>query len=335
VKFEEKSQNITLHNCQFKDFDTKEVSDTNWVFVEGYNHAITYCSFEGKTTKNATIFIKPTEKGTESTPRNHKIQYCYFGPRTEIGSNGYESIRVSDSKRQAYETKCNISYNYFYKAISSDNASEMEVISNKSRGNIYRGNILEECDGQITLRHGRDCLVEENYIAGTGGTRESGIRVIGTGHIIRNNYIANVNGDGLRSALCFMDGEYGRVDNQYEGVQNTIVEGNVIIDSKVSVNFGANKGFDNPPKNTIFRNNRIFNSNGRSLFKIESDVHFSSVSKNVVYTSGSSLGTNIDALTDGYTQSNNVDLSLPFDNLIDKETIGHDFSQTFITNQTK
>jgi len=268
VKFEQNSANITLHNCQFKDFDTEAVADANWVFVEGYNNKITYCSFEGKTSLNATIFIKPTENGDEEVARNHQIKYCYFGPRTEIGNNGYESIRISDSNRQAYETKCLVAYNYFFQAISADNASEMEVISNKSRGNIYRGNILEDCDGQITIRHGRDCIVEDNYIIGTEGTRQSGIRIVGTGHIVRNNYIENVNGDGLRSALCIMDGVYDRTDNQYEGVENTLIEGNVIVNCKVSANFGESQNGNDPPINSTFSNNKIYNINNRALFEL-------------------------------------------------------------------
>ena len=334
IKFETNSRNLMLHNCQFKDFDTREVSDANWVFVAGFNHVITHCSFEGKTSKNATVFIKPDERN-EAGPtvtRNHKIRYCYFGPRTEIGSNGYEAIRISDSSRQHFETRCDISYNYFYRAISSDGASEMEVISNKSRGNLYRGNILEECDGQITIRHGRDCIVEENYIIGTGGSRESGVRIVGSGHVVRNNYIENVNGDGLRSALCIMDGQYELTDNSYEGVENSLIEGNVIVNCKASINFGENKGLNDPPRNTSFLNNTIYNNQNQELFEIESNAHFSRVSGNEVYTSASSLGSDLNPLNGGYIINATLDRKLPFDTLLEKNSTGHDFSKIFINN---
>ena len=330
VKFEEHSKHITLHNCQFLNCNNSSVTDANWLFIEGYHHEISRCSFEGKTSVNATVFIKPTEEDDVSIARKHRLVFCYFGPRTELGDNGYEAIRVSDSSRQAYEMECDISYNYFYQAISGD-ASEMEVISNKSRGNIYRGNLLEDCDGQITLRHGRDCLVEENYIVGTGSSRESGIRVVGSGHIVRNNFIKDVNGTGLRSALCLMDGEYDRTDNQYEGLKETIVEGNVIIDCQLSVNIGENKGYNDPPIDTVLVNNKIYNSNGNTLLTIESDATFTLVLGNEFFSTNSSLGSELAGVEGGYAINAVLDQSLPFSPVLLPENAaaqtGHDFSQ--------
>ena len=334
IKFEEHSRNITLHNCQFLDCNNSALTDANWLFIEGYHHEVSRCSFEGKTSLNATVFIKPTEEDEVTTTREHRLVYCYFGPRTELGDNGYEAIRVSDSSRQAYEMQCDISYNYFYQAISGD-ASEMEVISNKSRGNRYRGNLLEDCDGQITLRHGRDCIVEENYIIGTGSSRESGIRVIGSGHIIRNNYIKEVNGTGLRSALCIMDGEYGRTDNQYEGVENTLVEGNVIVNCSLSLNMGENKGYDDPPINTVLVHNKIYNENGETLLAVEADATFAMVQGNEFYTSNVSIGDDLSALAGGYEIVSDLEPSTPFTPVLLPETAseltGHDFSQLMHT----
>jgi len=325
VKFEEGSRHWTLANCLFKDFDEAGQSDASWLFVEGYEHLITRCTFTGKTSLNTTIFIKPTEgESTKAIPRNHVLSLCYFGPRTEIGHNGYESIRVSSSFEQDYAMNCVIESNYFYQAISSANASEMEVISNKSRGNLYRGNVFEDCDGQLTLRHGRDCVVEKNCFLGTGGTRESGIRVISTGHIIRNNYIENVNGNGLRSAICVMDGEYGLVDNTYEGVESCLVEGNVIVNCKSSFSLGENKGLNDPPRLVTLANNRIANTTGGTIFNIESDVHFAAVSGNEVYSKAGTYG-DVSLLGDGYTVNAEVEVARPFDDIVEREETGHDF----------
>ena len=328
VKFDENSTFITLNNCLFRDFNTTGEADANWIFIEGYDNKVTYCSLEGKTSLNSTIFIKPTEgSSTRAINRNHVISYCDFGPRTVIGNNGYETIRISDSSRQDFETKCLIEKNYFFQAISAADASEAEVISNKSRGNIYRGNVFEDCDGQITLRHGRDCLVEENCFLGTGGNRESGIRVIGTGHIIRNNYIENVNGTNFRAAIVVMDGEYGRTDNRYEGVENCIIDNNVIVNCKSSFNFGLNAGFDDPPRDITLTNNRVHNTTGGDIFTIESDVKFSSVSGNVIYSQDNTYGDT--ALVNAGTTINPlVDTSLPFTKAITRDEVGHNFNAT-------
>ncbi|MGD7654561.1 MAG: chondroitinase-B domain-containing protein [Verrucomicrobiales bacterium] len=325
VKFAADSSHLTLRNCLFRDFDGAGQTDANWLFVEGYDHLVTRCSFIGKTSLNSTVFIKPTEgAGTKTTPRNHVLSFCYFGPRTVIGDNGYESIRIADSTKQDYEMHCLIESNYFYQAISSNAASEMEVISNKSRGNIYRGNVFEDCDGQLTLRHGRNCVVEGNCFLGTGGSRESGVRVIGTGHTVRNNYIENVNGDGLRSAICVMDGEYGLTDNQYEGVEYPVVEGNVIVNCKRPMNFGENKGLNDPPRYVTLKDNRISNAAGGPVFEIEADVDFTLVSGNVVYSANGNYG-DVGLLAGGYVIDPEVDVSRPFDDIVERDETGHEF----------
>ena len=325
VKFEQGSSHLTLQHCLFRNFDGAGQDDTNWLFVEGFDHLITHCSFEGKTSTNSTIFIKPTEgSATKSTPRNHVLSFCYFGPRTEIGDNGYEAIRLSDSSRQDYEMNCLIESNYFFQTISSPNASEIEVISSKARGNIYRGNVFEDCDGQLTLRHGRNCIVEENAFLGTGGDRESGIRVVGTGHIVRNNYIENVRGTGLRSAICVMDGEYGLTDNQYEGVENCLVEGNVIVNCKSSINFGESKGLDDPPRDVTLKNNRIYDETGGTIFEIEPDVDFTSVMGNIVYSDSGDYG-DTGLLSGGFNIDSSVDLSLPYSDIVERNEVGHIF----------
>ena len=50
---------------------------------------------------------------------------------------------------------------------------EPEVISNKSSNNIYRKNYFEDCDGELVMRGGHDCVIDSNVIKGGN----SGIRV--------------------------------------------------------------------------------------------------------------------------------------------------------------
>lgn len=65
---------------------------------------------------------------------------------------------------------------------------EAEVISNKSSNNTYRHNYFENCDGELVMRGGHDCIIDSNTIKGGN----SGIRVNGTGHQITCNTISNV-----------------------------------------------------------------------------------------------------------------------------------------------
>ena len=62
---------------------------------------------------------------------------------------------------------------------------ENELISNKSSANTYRYNtIVDSPGGELTLRHGNDCLVYGNYFRNTAG-----MRIFGDRHQVFSNYL--------------------------------------------------------------------------------------------------------------------------------------------------
>lgn len=237
----------------------------HWLYLEGFNHTIEYCLFEGKSTQNATIgFKRNTAEAGITTTRNHRLRYCYFGPREcSVTLNGYETIRIGDSSSQAHDMNITIEQNVFYRAIwrnDGQKPNDMEIISNKSKGNKIINNTFLESYGQITLRHGDACTVDGNYIFGAGyysgssillGTanaNQTGIRVIGQDHIVRNNYLVNLIGTNLRAALCVMGGDSGFADgngsggsNGYEAAHNALIYNNTFIDCK-EINLGYLNG---------------------------------------------------------------------------------------------
>jgi len=74
---------------------------------------------------------------------------------------------------------------------------EPEVISNKSSGNHYINNYFEDCQGELVMRGGHDCLIDSNIFKGGTG----GIRVNGTHHTITNNTLT-----GLPTGIRLMYG---------------------------------------------------------------------------------------------------------------------------------
>ncbi|MEP4076638.1 chondroitinase-B domain-containing protein [Haloferula sp.] len=243
--------NIRVLNCTDGD------DYGHWLNIEGFHHTIEYCSFEGKDLiGNATVgFKRSTSEAGISTPRDHVMRYCYFGPREcSTSDNGYETIRIGDSSSQAHDMQVTIEENVFYRAIwnaNGDKPNDMEIISNKTKGNIIRNNTFLESYGQITLRHGDACTVEGNYIIGGGyysgssilrnaaNSYQSGIRVIGQDHVVRNNYLENLNATGFRAAICVMggesswnDGDGSGGDNGYEPAHGTEVYNNTLIDCR-------------------------------------------------------------------------------------------------------
>ncbi|MGJ8677577.1 MAG: chondroitinase-B domain-containing protein [Akkermansiaceae bacterium] len=296
IRLEANSTYCRVSNCQFKDFN-EGIDDTNWLFIEGYNHRIDHNSFEGKSTYNATVFIKPnpSSEGDPETARNHLMEKNYFGTRDEIGVNGYESVRVADSTKQHYNMSCIVQSNLFYQAIKSDTGSEMEVISNKSRGNLYRNNTYRDCDGQMTMRHGDDCTIDGNFFFGTGGSRESGVRIIGRNHVVKNNYFESIGGSGLRSALVVMTGDNDwpsdDISNGYEAADGATIYNNTFVNCHQPINIGENKSDGVIPSGVEFSNNIVQSASGDgNIFDIQYSTSEIEFKNNIVYHAAGSYG---------------------------------------------
>jgi poly(beta-D-mannuronate) lyase len=274
------SQYCRVTNCVFdNNDDTQSTHETLFVELAGFNHRIDHNVFEGKNDKGPSLYLKPEKIESKTTPRHHRVDHNYFGPRSNISLNGYEGIRVSWSGRQNWAMDCLVEYNYFYKTIDAGNSGESEVISSKSGGNVYRYNTLEACYGEIHLRHGDGCTVESNFFIGpNNATRESGVIVVGENHIVRNNYFESIKGGhpgGYRYALVLMKGnpdwaENGldTSDNTYEAPNNCMIANNTFVNCENPVNFGCQKNlkstaqkltYGKSPENVTFINN-VFQS---------------------------------------------------------------------------
>lgn len=252
-----------------------------WVFLNGFQHAVEYCSFEGKDEPNANAVIALKgylSEGAASVARNHAIRNCYFGPRLcSASQNGYETLRIGDSHSQAIDMRVTVERNLFYRSIwraDGQAPNDPEIISSKSRGNRIRHNTLLESRGQITLRHGDACTVEGNFVFGGGffsGANilmnptsdgfQGGIRIIGQNHIVRNNYLVNLRGVNLRAALCLMsgtsvwnDGNGVGGDSGYEPAHHAQIVNNTFIDCE-QMNLGyVKEGATAPTGVRIFNN---------------------------------------------------------------------------------
>jgi hypothetical protein len=239
------SNHCTVTNCMIRNFDANAVPGNTyyWFMVRGYTHTIEYNSIEGKTTAGASIvYDMPEGAATMSTPRNHLFHFNYMGPRTIIGSNGYEGIRVGVSTEQDYNSASIFEYNYFYRTIYG--AGEPEAISNKSSNNIYRYNTFQEVRGQLSLRHGDGCLVEGNFFFGANLSDAGGVRVIGQNHLVRNNYFQDIGGSDLTSAVVIQKGDpnWPATDDgsTYEVANNAKIFHNTFVNCNQPVCLGRN-----------------------------------------------------------------------------------------------
>jgi len=168
--------------------------------------------------------------------RNLWIHHNYFHDirpsKVAKEGNGLEVIRFGLSGLSMSKGNGIVEYNLFVRC-----SGENETISNKSCANTYRYNtFLDAPGGELSVRHGNDCLVYANYFRNTHG-----IRICGDRHKIFSNYleknrigIATANGDGLV-------GDIGGPDKltSHDRPDDVIIASNILIGNGTSYTMGG------------------------------------------------------------------------------------------------
>jgi len=238
----------------------------NWVALYGHHNRFDHSQLTGKTNAGTTlVVVRDPEQGLEN---HHSIDRNYFGRRPVLGSNGGETLRVGTSHHSATDSFTTVSENWF-----EQTNGEVEIISNKSGGNTYRGNVFFESQGAMVLRHGDGNLVEDNVFIGNGVVNSGGVRVINRRNTIRNNYMEGLRGSNFGSALTIMYGVPNSPVHRYVQVDEAVIENNTIVDAR-EMSFGA--GMDGErsaaPINSRFADNLIVNRDGRDPVRVQGDM---------------------------------------------------------------
>ncbi len=237
-----------------------------WVGIYGSNNRFDHNHMVGKTNKGVTLAVRLDSE--ESRENNHRIEYNYFGPRPVLGSNGGETLRIGTSKYSMFNSNTLVAYNVFDRT-----DGEVEIISSKSGGNVFRGNLFLRSRGTLTLRHGDNNVVEGNVFMGHGKDYTGGIRVINRGQTVRGNYMEGLRGTAFSSALAIMNGVPNSPVNRYVEVEGARIENNTIVDSaRVGFNVGADEERSAPPSNSTFANNLLSGLEGQSFLEVYDDI---------------------------------------------------------------
>jgi poly(beta-D-mannuronate) lyase len=258
VQFRKDSKTFANH-CRFTNstisyYKVDEGIKDHWVDIWGKNNRVDHNNFTGKTSPGTTLVV--WLKGEEHIENNHKIDNNLFGARPELGTNGGETIRIGTSTNSKKSSRTIVERNVF-----ANCDGEIEIISNKSGNNIFRDNLFVGSKGSLTLRHGDNALVERNVFLGNGVSKTGGIRVINSGHVIQNNLMIGLQGDGYRGSLVIMNGVPNSPLNRYEQVVNVDIQNNTIINSG-PISFGEGKDDEKSlaPENVNFSNNVVYNN---------------------------------------------------------------------------
>ena len=233
-----------------------------WVGLYGQNNRFDHNHLQGKLNNGVTLAV--VLSSPESQQNHHRIDHNYFGPRPPLGSNGGETIRVGTSPFSRARSLTVVEDNYFEGC-----SGEVEIVSNKSGGNVYRRNVFVRSQGSLVLRHGEDNLVEDNVFLGGGVAHTGGVRVINAGQTVRNNYFQGLRGDGFAGALVLMNGVPNSPLNRYNQVLDARIENNIFVDvGAVVFGAGADQERTLPPARSTLAGNVFLGAGRQEIFKV-------------------------------------------------------------------
>ncbi|MDE0488199.1 MAG: polysaccharide lyase 6 family protein [Gammaproteobacteria bacterium] len=237
-----------------------------WVLMFGRHNRFDHNHVEGKGNLGVTMAVRLD--GEENQQNHHRIDHNYFGPRPILGSNGGETLRIGTSHYSLTDSLTVVENNVFDRC-----DGELEIISNKSGGNTFRGNLFLESRGTLTMRHGNNAVVEDNVFLGNGVPNTGGIRVINKGHVVRNNYLHGLTGYRFGAAFTVMNGVPDSPLNRYHQVEDVLMENNSIIQCDyIEMAGGSDEERSATPIDSRFRSNLVFNRDGNNVIRVHDDI---------------------------------------------------------------
>jgi poly(beta-D-mannuronate) lyase len=195
----------------------------------GQHNRVDHCWFSGQQDIGPSLYIEVDPK----KPNQAVMESCFVGNRKQGTGNRWETLRIGHSEQQNFTSGALVTRNYFTKC-----DGENEMVSNKSSGNKYLYNSFVDNHGELTLRHGNDTWIEGNYFENS-----TGIRVIGSRHVILSNYLKKTQfGFNIYAA------EANPVPAGYTAVVDPIIAFNTIEDCASAFQIGTS-GRPVAPKN--------------------------------------------------------------------------------------
>ena len=281
ISFQTSKDDLANHsrvtNTVIDNFSNPERHDTDmYVAIYGKNNRFDHNSLLNKRNQGVTLAVR---MNTEASRENgHVIEYNYFGPRQVLGSNGGETLRIGTSHYSRDYSNTIVQYNYFDRT-----SGELEIVSSKSCGNTYRGNVFFESQGTLTMRHGHHTLVENNYFLGNRKPNTGGIRIINENQTVRNNYLYGLTGRRFYGALVIMNGVPNSPINRYNQVVDSLMNQNIVVDSDhIQLCAGSDAERSATPVGTSMHDNIFMSRTNLAPFTVYDDVSGISFNGNVL-----------------------------------------------------
>jgi len=258
-----------LRNCVIEDYNKSQRNKSDlWVLFKGRHNEMAKCYLTGKSNRGPTVRVDL--EGNRNIKNFHKIINNHFGPRPPKGGPSAETLQIGNSFTSMSPSYTMVNDNLFDRC-----NGEVEVISSKTNFNEFRNNVFYKSEGSLVTRHGNYCTVDGNYFIGDEKSDNiGGVRLIGTGHTVTNNYFYKLRGKEFRSPLAVMNGIPKSPLNRYIQVTDVVVAHNSWIDCSAPWHFGVGSNVSQKdvlpaseirsarPKRTVVANNLIYNTVG-------------------------------------------------------------------------
>ncbi|PWH82168.1 alginate lyase [Algibacter marinivivus] len=315
----------TIQNCAINGLqvhaDDQEAGTSvkhRWIVLYGTYNNVTNCSFMNKTNAGATVLVELSYNADANrcATVGHTISNNYFYKYEKIdtaltNAGDSETIRIGSSNTQNVNANVTVTNNYFVEA-----DGENEIITNKSKNNIYTNNTFRRCRGSLVLRHGSDAIVDRNYFLGEDVEGTGGIRISDSNHSITNNYIQDCITENSQAkwnnGITFIGGgDNAAVDcnasgltNGYQKVEGITLSRNSIVNTNAPLFYNEDKG-STDPTGTVSDNLIYFTSGNSNLTDVisgDSPNAFTNMGTGLTYTGNVFTGTMLGATTTGFSE---------------------------------
>jgi poly(beta-D-mannuronate) lyase len=171
-----------VHNCRVTRnvFDLQVTGRARYLSISGDDNEIDHNVFRNKDTEGQMVHVEGP--GSTAMAQRTWIHHNYFHDFRNSRRNNSSALHIGHSGRSMTPAYSVVEHNLFVRTEGENEGA----ICNKSSDNIYRFNTLGDDSTELSLRHGKRCLVYGNFFLGGNG-----LRFFSHDHRIYCNYFEN------------------------------------------------------------------------------------------------------------------------------------------------
>ncbi|MEX2138892.1 MAG: polysaccharide lyase 6 family protein [Pirellulales bacterium] len=181
-----------VHHCRITRnvFELTVTGRARYLSVNGDDNEIDHNTFRNKSTEGQMVQVQGP--GNREMAQRTWIHHNHFHDFKNSRRNNSSALHIGHSARSMTSAYSVVEHNLFVRTHGENEGA----ICNKATENIYRFNTFGEDSSELSLRHGKRCLVYGNFFLGGNG-----LRFFSHDHRIYSNYFT-----GCQPAIAIGNG---------------------------------------------------------------------------------------------------------------------------------